>query len=46
VGRSAGQAHDIVPFFQQKFGQIRAILAGDTGDEGNGLGGHLILLLN
>ena len=35
-------AVDEVAFVKQKFGQVRAVLAGDAGDEGGfGLGGHI-----
>ena len=27
------KAVDLIPFSQQKFGQVRAVLAGDAGDE-------------
>ena len=33
-GRAADQAVDLVPLPEQELGQVRPVLAGDTGDEG------------
>lgn len=39
VGRSADKAVDFVAFVEQEFSEIRAVLAGDAGDQGDFAGG-------
>jgi hypothetical protein len=33
IGRSTDQAMDLVAFLEEEFGQIRTVLAGDSGDQ-------------